>query len=249
MRSRVLQPSFFHNECLAQVCFKYRLLFAGLWTLADKEGRLQDRPAKIAAQLFPYDGDADDVDKGLDALMNVREPLIWRYESGGLKLIQVISWKAFGKAHHKEPESIFEPCLEEPWSKNDWSLPQAPRKRKRKSKSSLRKKRGQPKPDLDPLPGDLRPAAAEWFDWKSSKPHRYTDETGVAKQVSQLAKAASALGVGTVADGIERAIADGWKGWKSGIKANAEDSIGSSSNGAASSDWEPTFSETNDDAN
>ena len=37
-----------------------RLLFVGLWTIADRNGRLEDRPKRIRAELFPYDEiDAD----------------------------------------------------------------------------------------------------------------------------------------------------------------------------------------------
>jgi hypothetical protein len=32
-----------------------RLLFTGLWCLADREGRLEDRPAEIKAEIFSYD--------------------------------------------------------------------------------------------------------------------------------------------------------------------------------------------------
>ena len=44
----------------------YRLLFIGLWTQADREGRLEDRPKRIKAELFPYDN--IDIDKGLNEL-------------------------------------------------------------------------------------------------------------------------------------------------------------------------------------
>jgi hypothetical protein len=54
-RSRIIKPGFFRNEDLAELPAMTRLLFAGLWTLADKEGRLEDRPKRIRADVFPYD--------------------------------------------------------------------------------------------------------------------------------------------------------------------------------------------------
>ena len=54
-RTRNLKPSFFKNEHLAECEPMARLLFAGLWTLADSEGRLECRPLRIKAELFPYD--------------------------------------------------------------------------------------------------------------------------------------------------------------------------------------------------
>jgi hypothetical protein len=54
-RIRSLKPSFFMSESVGAVSFAARLLFAGLWTLADREGRLVWKPRTIKAQIFPHD--------------------------------------------------------------------------------------------------------------------------------------------------------------------------------------------------
>ena len=54
-RTRSLKPSFFANDVLAECEPMARLLFAGLWTLADRDGRLEYRPKRIKGLLFPYD--------------------------------------------------------------------------------------------------------------------------------------------------------------------------------------------------
>lgn len=54
-RIRSLKIGFFNNEQLCEFSPWHRLLFAGLWVLADREGRLEDRPKRIKAELFPYD--------------------------------------------------------------------------------------------------------------------------------------------------------------------------------------------------
>jgi DnaD/phage-associated family protein len=64
-----------------------RLLFIGLWTLADREGRLEDRPKRIKASIFPYDD--CNVDGLLDALADNEEKFIARYEADGGKYIQI----------------------------------------------------------------------------------------------------------------------------------------------------------------
>ncbi|MDI9733891.1 hypothetical protein QM259_16735 [Acinetobacter baumannii] len=46
-RSRNIKPSFFMNEDIIELPFEARLLFIGLWILADREGRLENRPKKI----------------------------------------------------------------------------------------------------------------------------------------------------------------------------------------------------------
>ncbi|MGC8723389.1 MAG: hypothetical protein ACP5VF_05910, partial [Acidobacteriota bacterium] len=100
-RSRNLKPGFFTNDLLAEVPPLGRLLFAGLWTLADREGRLEDRPKRIKAQLFPYDD--CDVDALLEELAKRR--FIQRYEVDGLRLLQVTTWHRHQNPHIKEPES------------------------------------------------------------------------------------------------------------------------------------------------
>jgi hypothetical protein len=74
-RIRTIKPEFFVNEQLARVSLAARLLYIGLWTVADREGRLEDRPARLKALLFPYD--AVDVDRLLAEL--AREGFVRRY--------------------------------------------------------------------------------------------------------------------------------------------------------------------------
>ena len=62
-RSRNIKPGFFTNDGLAELPFEVRLLFIGLWTLADREGRLEDRPKRIRMEIFP--GDNVDVDESV----------------------------------------------------------------------------------------------------------------------------------------------------------------------------------------
>jgi hypothetical protein len=90
------------NEELAELPFEARLLFQGLWMLADIEGRLQDRPMRIKAEVFPY----DDLDVGrlLGALHAKR--LITRYEVDGGKFIQVNKFKEHQRITGKEAETV-----------------------------------------------------------------------------------------------------------------------------------------------
>uniref|UniRef100_UPI0040483A9B hypothetical protein n=1 Tax=Rheinheimera sp. TaxID=1869214 RepID=UPI0040483A9B len=55
-RARNIKHAFFMNDDLAERnCPLGRLLFIGLWTLADYKGELEWRAGKIKAQLLPYD--------------------------------------------------------------------------------------------------------------------------------------------------------------------------------------------------
>ncbi|MCX8018393.1 MAG: hypothetical protein N2690_10910, partial [Rhodocyclaceae bacterium] len=60
MRARNIKPGFYKNEDLAECSVWARLIFPGLWMMADRDGRLEDRPKRIKAELLPFD--AVDVD-------------------------------------------------------------------------------------------------------------------------------------------------------------------------------------------
>lgn len=54
-RSRNIKPAFFNNDELAEIEPLGRLLFIGLWTIADFKGDLEWREKRIKAQILPYD--------------------------------------------------------------------------------------------------------------------------------------------------------------------------------------------------
>lgn len=101
-RSRNIKPGFFTNELLVALPFEYRLLFAGLWTLADREGRLENRPLRIKMALFP----ADNVDcaHGLEALE--ASGFITFYEANEVAYIAINEFSKHQNPHHKEVASV-----------------------------------------------------------------------------------------------------------------------------------------------
>ena len=70
MRSRNIKPSFFCNDELAECSIMTRLFFIGIWCCADRNGRLEHRPKKLKAQIFPYD-DCDAV-KMIESLSRIK---------------------------------------------------------------------------------------------------------------------------------------------------------------------------------
>lgn len=100
-RSRNIKPGFFKNESLAECSPLTRLLFAGLWCLADRSGRLEDRPKRIRAEILPYDdGSVDDM---LEELQGAG--FIQRYQVGEQRFIQVLNFAKHQNPHHREAES------------------------------------------------------------------------------------------------------------------------------------------------
>ncbi|EMI4427822.1 hypothetical protein V6478_001175 [Providencia rettgeri] len=109
-RARNIKPGFFTNDDLAECEPLARILFVGLWTVADREGRLEDKPRKIKAMVLPYD-DAD-CDKLLAQLHG--KNFITRYAVDGNEFIQINNWKKHQNPHMKEaaseiPEQVTQP--------------------------------------------------------------------------------------------------------------------------------------------
>lgn len=101
-RSRNIKPGFFKNEILAECDPLARILFAGLWCEADREGRLEDRPKRLRADCLPYDEKAD-----ADALLNQLEQrgFIARYQANGVRYIAIPEFLKHQNPHVKEAAS------------------------------------------------------------------------------------------------------------------------------------------------
>lgn len=108
MRARNIKPSLFKNEVLGTADPLLTILFEGLWCEADRDGRLEDRPLRLKAEVLPYRNDAN-VDAMLDWLSEYG--FIARYEANGLKVIQVLKFSDHQRPHNNEVESVL-PSME-----------------------------------------------------------------------------------------------------------------------------------------
>lgn len=102
MRARNIKPGFYANDRLAECSFPARLLFPGLWMLADREGRLEDRPKKIKGLVLPFDSlDAEPLLQEL-----TKAEMIVRFEARGVKVIEIVNFKKHQRPHVNEQASI-----------------------------------------------------------------------------------------------------------------------------------------------
>ena len=102
MRARNLKPGFFINEFLLECEPLARLLFAGLWCMADRDGRLEDRPKKIKTAILP--GDECDTEALLQQLAD--KNLIIRYVIDGVRFIAIPKFTAHQRPHVHEAQSV-----------------------------------------------------------------------------------------------------------------------------------------------
>lgn len=110
-RARNIKPALFTNEILGVGHPLCTLLFQGLWLLADKEGRLEDRPMRIKAEIFPY-READ-----VDAMLHwlAHKGFVVRYTAIGKDFIEVVNFTKHQNPHKNEKDSeipsISEGCI------------------------------------------------------------------------------------------------------------------------------------------
>ena len=123
-RARNIKPGFFKNEILAEMPPETRLLFMGLWCLADREGRFEDRPKKIKMELFPCDDFS--IEDGLALL--AEGGFLIRYEVEGRRYAQVVNFTKHQMPHHKEvPSEIPAPPGHAQITKHAYDVPRETR--------------------------------------------------------------------------------------------------------------------------
>lgn len=101
-RARNIKPGFFTNDQLAECPMATRLLFIGLWTIADREGRIEDRPKKIKMEVFPADD--VDVEAALDDLAG--RGFLVRYCVAGVRYVEIVNWHRHQNPHQREAQSV-----------------------------------------------------------------------------------------------------------------------------------------------
>ena len=101
-RARNIKPGFFRNENLVELPYETRLLFIGLWTIADREGRLEDRPKRIKMELFP----ADDLNVDVCLQQLHDGDFVLRYKVEDARYVQVLAFSRHQNPHQKEQASI-----------------------------------------------------------------------------------------------------------------------------------------------
>ena len=106
MRTRYIKPSFYKNDILAELGPHAQLLFTGLWCLADKDGRLEDRPKKIKAEIFPYY--PVQIEQLLEKLS--QNGFIVQYAVGDGKYIEIVNFVKHQNPHPNEKGLFPGPC-------------------------------------------------------------------------------------------------------------------------------------------
>ena len=230
MRARNIKPAFFKNELLGSMPAEARLLFIGLWCLADREGRLEDREKRIEAEIFPYE--KVDTEMHMQALASTNPPFIIRYSNDKNRYIQIVNFLKHQNPNDHEKRSLIPSLKCNALSRNSNATlnPESP---------SLN-----PEPPIVPQGGRNKPR--EWFEktWlaypkerrqgKDVAFKRYQKAVKTLDEAKQVARALeSYLKSNVVKDGfIMRAskwFAE-WEDWKDDDTRNSQGVPGAAAN-------------------
>ena len=113
-RARNLKPGFFRDAKVVSCSFQARILFQGLWCMADYMGRLKYNPMEVKMEIFP----ADDVD--VPACMeelNSTGLITMYHDCSGAALVQVTNFTKHQNPHVNERQDRNKnpiPCLPGP---------------------------------------------------------------------------------------------------------------------------------------
>jgi hypothetical protein len=109
-RIRTLKPEVWEDEAVGKLGAWERLLFIGLITMADDEGRLRALPSAIGGHVFPYDEHPPaKILRWLEAVRGVG--LIDRYEHDGTPYVQIIGWAKHQKINRPQESILPAPSM------------------------------------------------------------------------------------------------------------------------------------------
>jgi len=108
----MIDPSIWSDEKLGLLSPLHRLLFIGLFSNADDEGRLPGHPNYIKSLIFPYDNDI--TPQNVEAMLNDlnRKGFILTYMVNGQRYIQVVNFLKYQKINRPTPSKIPPPPVE-----------------------------------------------------------------------------------------------------------------------------------------
>jgi len=88
---RMIDPSFWQSESMAELNEGERLFFLGLISNADDQGRIRGHPALLRSLIYPFDDISTEIiEARIEVLSNIN--CIFVYETNGKRAIQIIKW-------------------------------------------------------------------------------------------------------------------------------------------------------------
>jgi len=108
-RRRMIDPDFWNDSRVKKLPPTERLLFIGMISQADDEGRLLSDPAFLRSKIFPYDDfTLEDITAMLTHILQTN-PNLQLYENSGEKYLYFRKWPRYQKPSHPQPSKLPKP--------------------------------------------------------------------------------------------------------------------------------------------
>jgi hypothetical protein len=105
----MVDPAIWQSEDFAGFTFRQRVLFIGLFSNADDQGRMSAHPALIRSTVFSYDDiPLAEIQADLDAIASAR--CIELYQSDGKAALQLLNWWKYQSPQWAYPSKIESPA-------------------------------------------------------------------------------------------------------------------------------------------
>lgn len=102
---RMIEPAIWQSESIGRLTIRQRLMFIGMFSNADDQGRLRASAPVIRSMIFPFD-DISIEDIETDILKIASENCIMLYGSNGSRFAQVINWWVYQTPQWAYPSKI-----------------------------------------------------------------------------------------------------------------------------------------------
>jgi hypothetical protein len=200
----MIDPGIWQSEDFGHLSTLAKLVFVGLFSQADDDGRGRGKAQYIKNTLFPYDDEltSADVKKALDEIATYMS--IKFYESDGSEYYVLTNWKAWQKVEKPTPSRLPNPddCEETVRGQDGEPSPKEPRKPKSEPKDPVTE-RG--------FSEAVEAKVREWLKYKSEKRDSYKP-TGLKNLLTEIENNVKKHGEAAVVELIGLCMASNWKG-------------------------------------
>lgn len=206
-RKRMVDPGIWQSEDFGHLTTLAKLVFIGLFSQADDEGRGRGNPQYIKNTLFPYDEGMEktDIEKSLVEIathMSIRF-----YECDGSEYYSLTNWKIWQKVEKPTPSRLPDPddCEDSPRGRDGEKAGKKPKVPK------------VPKPEqADPVAERgfsplVEAKVREWLQYKSERREGYKP-TGLRNLLSEIANNVAKHGEAAVVELIGVCMSSNWAG-------------------------------------
>ena len=112
-RQRFIWPEIWKDPVFGRLQHIEQVMFVGLFSIADDEGRLNADPAYLKSELFTYKDYTNKKVKGIRDGLVARVPSVHLYSANGCDLIALLKWGDYQKPKYPKPSKLPPPYLGE----------------------------------------------------------------------------------------------------------------------------------------